>query len=82
MQLSQGHVHMAAQSGTRSPKKWLRRAVGCENANDNDEQNDEEVEPEFRTKSVVHGASRWLDVDDERCPRALVFVKSKQTQEE
>jgi len=71
---------MAAQPGTRSPEKWLLRAIGCEEANDNDEQNDEDVEPGFRTKPPGRVASRRHDVDDERCPRELVFVKAKHTQ--
>jgi len=47
----------------------------------NDEQNDDEVEPQFWTKPPGRVVSRWHDVDDESCPRALVFVKAKHTQE-
>jgi len=63
-------------------KKWLLRAIGCEETNDYDEQKDEQVEPGLRTKPPGRAASRRHDVDDVRCPRALVFVKAKHTQEE
>jgi len=57
-------------------KKWLLRAIGCEET----EQNGEEVDLGFRTKPPGRAASD--DVDDERCPRTLMFVKAKHRQEE
>jgi len=63
-------------------KMWMFRAIGCEEKNDNDEHNDEEVEPGFWTKPPGYVASRRHDVDDERCPRALVLVKPEHTHDE
>jgi len=62
--------------------KRLLRAVSSEKSNDNGKRHYEKLEPEFRTKSPGRVARRRHDGDDERCPRALVFVKSKHTQEE